>query len=235
MKKGFTLVEVLIALSIIGIIITFTITTLVPKYQERATVVKLRKFYNDFSQAYALAVFENGTIDTWGLKASQQVVDKNGNLVHSEQSIEQYEKFFGVIEKYFNNIEDKNFRGAFKAGNKEATGYVLPNGIRIYAMWLQNPAACNVKNNLKYYCGDFYVVVDGKNIKDSNNRFRPNVFAFNIHPEQISPFGAESGTFARDCLTGANYSRCTGWVITYDNMDYLHCKNLIWGHKTKCN
>ncbi len=69
MKKfAFTLAEVLITLSIIGLICSLTIPTLQRKYEERITVTKLQNFYSTISSAYNTAIKTNGNAKYWGTR-----------------------------------------------------------------------------------------------------------------------------------------------------------------------
>jgi len=72
-KFAFTLAEVLIVIGIIGVIATITIPPLVQKQQEQQTVVALKKAYSTLSNAYTLAVQENGTPENWGLGAGGSI------------------------------------------------------------------------------------------------------------------------------------------------------------------
>lgn len=62
MKKmlAFTLTEVLITLSIIGVISALTVPTLVNNYQRKAEVVQIRKVMNDVETAIDLYITEEG-------------------------------------------------------------------------------------------------------------------------------------------------------------------------------
>ena len=73
--KAFTLAEVLITLGIIGVVAAMTMPVLIQKHREQVAVTKVKKFYSTFSQAYLMAVQENGTLDNWGLKDSEQEED----------------------------------------------------------------------------------------------------------------------------------------------------------------
>ena len=46
MKKGFTLAEILITLGVIGIVAAMTIPGLITKYQQKQTVIQLKKVFN---------------------------------------------------------------------------------------------------------------------------------------------------------------------------------------------
>lgn len=65
---AFTLAEVLITLGIIGVVAAMTLPALVQNYKEQETVTRVKKFYSVFSQAYAQAILDNGTIDNWGFQ-----------------------------------------------------------------------------------------------------------------------------------------------------------------------
>ena len=227
-KNAFTLAEVLITLGIIGIVAAMTMPSLIQKYQEQVTVTKVKKFYSEFSQAYSMAIMENGTLDNWGLKASVLTEDEDGNSIHTDQSLGQYDKFFGIIEKYLKNIKKNKFTNTL---NDSKNGfYVLPDGMLITGMWLQDPERCNSAQNPDFYCGDFYV-----STKYGKTSSRKNIFCFKISPNRIEPYGAGESVFRDYCLSGRNYSRCSAWVIMNGNMDYLHCDDLSWSGKHKCS
>ncbi len=66
-KKAFTLAEVLVTLTIIGVVSAMTIPTLHQRHIEQATINKVKKFYTTMSQAYQKTVVEYGDVDTWGI------------------------------------------------------------------------------------------------------------------------------------------------------------------------
>lgn len=225
--KAFTLAEVLITLGIIGVVAAMTLPTLVQQYKEQETVTRVKKFYSGFSQAYMQAVMDNGTIDNWGLTDSVIETDDGGNNIHSEESLENYDKFFQKMKPYIKNIRYEKL-----ANQNIKQGYVLPDGTAIVGMWLK-PSVCTDE---KKSCGDFYISTDGRPMHEDTTRglLRKTVFAFYIYRNRIMPVGLENSDFKSNCLTGKNYSHCTGWVITHGNMDYLHCNDLDFNTKTKC-
>lgn len=67
MKKtfGFTLVEILITLGIIGVVAALTIPGLITKIQHRDYTVKLKKFYSTMKQVTMSAEEEFGPVNSW--------------------------------------------------------------------------------------------------------------------------------------------------------------------------
>ena len=64
-KEGFTLAEVLVTLSILGVVAAITIPNIIQNYKEKATVVKLKKVYAQLQQAFDIEEAINGPIETW--------------------------------------------------------------------------------------------------------------------------------------------------------------------------
>ena len=64
-KTAFTLAEVLITLTIIGVVAAMTMPTLIGKYRKTVTVNRLKKAYAEVSQAIKLSEAENGMLDSW--------------------------------------------------------------------------------------------------------------------------------------------------------------------------
>jgi len=58
--KAFTLAEVLITLTIIGVIAALTIPNLMNKYDKHVHEVKIKKFFSEFSNNVTIALKENG-------------------------------------------------------------------------------------------------------------------------------------------------------------------------------
>src|SRR5574344_281999 len=73
--SAFTLAEVLIVLGIIGVVAAMTIPVLMQRAGERETVTKLKKAYSTLSNAYNLAINNDGVPTDWGTWQD----DNNGN------------------------------------------------------------------------------------------------------------------------------------------------------------
>ena len=231
---AFTLAEVLITLAIIGVVAAMTIPTLISKYQERVTVTKVKKFYSDFSQAYQMAVMENGPLYSWGLSnSSTETNEETGSLYQKDSSFENYNAFFEKMKPYLRNIKYKKMSTDKTTGDIDG-GWYMPDGTAIVTMWLAvENESCKEQNG---YCGDFYIHTEGKSFVEASSKYDKKVFCFKLYNDHIVPFGDNKHTFDNECKNGSNLTRCTGWVIMKGNMDYLHCPDeLDWNTKTKCD
>ena len=68
-KIAFTLAEVLITLSIIGVVAAFTVPSLMVNYQNMSSYSALKKQQSVLSNVYNLVIREHGHFDTWGLSS----------------------------------------------------------------------------------------------------------------------------------------------------------------------
>ena len=71
-NRAFTLAEVLVTLSIIGIVSAMTIPTLHQRQTEKVTVNKVKKFYSTLNQSFQKAIVENGESDNWLLTGNSR-------------------------------------------------------------------------------------------------------------------------------------------------------------------
>lgn len=59
-KFAFTLTEVLVTLSIIGVVSALTVPTLMNQYQRKVQAVQIRKFANELDQGFEMQIIEEG-------------------------------------------------------------------------------------------------------------------------------------------------------------------------------
>ena len=227
---GFTLAEVLITLAIIGVVAALTMPALIQKHQEQVTVTKLKKFYSTFSQAYLMAVNDNGTFDTWGLGDSEAETNDKGEQVVTQDTLQRIDKFFEIMKPYIKIVHYEKFADS-APGDNDRTGYIFADGMSIVAMYLGSSACAGGQNTI---CGDFYVKTDGKS-SEKNGKWATNSFNFRIYPNRIVPTGSTHWENFDECRYGTNYTRCTAWVIYNGNMDYLHCPDKLgWNKARSC-
>lgn len=223
--RAFTLAEVLITLGIIGIVAALTLPALIQNHQEKANIIKLKKFYSVMNQAVLKVVEQNGPLSDWDNTKLQNL----WTIFSSE---------LNVVKKCY---EDNTCNVATV---HSSNGSPIASGTTLYtpAIILGDGTIISsiVYNNCANGCALLRVDINGNKLP---NTLGKDVFDFILQSENMVPQGRsdqESGyTFEAYCK---NYKRpdpfngsgCAAWVIYNDNMDYLHCSDLSWNGKTKC-
>ena len=115
---------------------------------------------------------------------------------------------------------------------------VLADGTNIwFRVWNKD---CIFNSNA---CGFIGVDTNGKK---GPNQYGVDTFSFFVKKDRIEPVGlpSESVDFAFTKLCNLSKSsiptlqngfNCTAWVVFNGNMDYLHCNDLSWSGKKKCD
>lgn len=238
---AFTLAEVLITLGILGIVMEMTIPTLMQNMAEKQTVGMLKKEYSTLSNAYTLAVQENGTPDNWDLKGSE---DSQGalNLLGKLTPYLKIIKNCGINTGCWPDIKYKTLHGDDADNFNQMTTRAkvqLNDGtlIQFYTRDTNCAQARGTSLALSNICAGASIDINGfKN----PNKMGYDFFQFYITKYGIIPTGTqlESDTynsFATTCsdTTKIGYG-CTAWVLYNENMGYMHCNNLSWNGPTKC-
>lgn len=237
--KAFTLAEVLIVLGIIGIVAEMTIPTLVQNFQEKVATAQLKKVYSTLSQAYTMAVQENGTPDTWGLSAPDNhrpIVDNLKPYLKVIQDCSDGSKGCfptGGMYKFFSPSKGNN--GVYD--NLAYPKLKLADGTLLFGSVDSNSNCTNIRGTtqeLQSECGTYFVDINGYK---NPNQLGKDVFIFYLTKYGIIPTGTASDTvitFGGNCSIWGQ--GCTAWVIYNENMDYTKCpSDLSWGGQTKCN
>jgi len=240
---AFTVSEILITLVIVGVIAAMTIPTLIQKQQEKQTVVALNKAYSTLSSAYTLAVQENGTPDNWGLIG----INSGQGAINMLNTLAPYLNIVkncgtnancwktGTYTDINNNI-DLNFDSDVRFAKAE-----LSDGSFINIL-IQNPNCTGnmgASISLQTVCADIWIDINGDK---KPNKIGVDLFLFWISKVGITPLGTKMDVvvaFNTVCNKTSNVSHngsaCAAWVIYNENLDYLHCNDLAWDGKTKCD
>lgn len=236
---AFTLAEVLIVLGIIGIIAELTIPDLYANFQAQVTVTRLKKSYSVLSQAYTMAVSENGSPDTWGL-----TTDGSGATVMlgKLKTYLKVTKDCGTGGNCFPDVDYKHFHVASLWGNGNTDSGIakcdLADGTILAAIVSSSDCSTNFGNSsdLQSICGYYYVDINGFN---GPNQVGKDFFLIYLTKNGLIPTGTSDETkygFTNGC-TDANASGwgCTAWTIYNGNTDYLTCpSSLSWTGNIKC-
>lgn len=244
---GFTMAEILITIGIIGIVASMTLPGVLGHYKEKATVTQLKRTYSILSNAFNLAIYENGPVSSWYTESDDFSTVK-------KKTFNNISKYLNIV-KYCENLQSGcYFDGYIKnlksepiiSYNIERQGYkmILSDGTMIQIANDPNRLfkGCNLGKSK--ICDQILVDINGKN--------RPNtkgvdIFLFYITDNGIIPCGlANDGGYNNNFLRRCNINSqigaaseygdaCAGWVLTYENMNYLHCSDLNWDGNKKCD
>ena len=248
-KAAFTLAEVLITLGIIGILAAMTIPTLISKYQEKTYITKLKRAYSMLAQAYKFVELEYGSPKTWNLQKWESEEDAEGNTqITSSGSTDM------VISRFAKYMKTSKICEAADKDCMEEIDYLRLSGVsdgqhfrggRFGTMILSdgtiiynyvNRDNCTTNEYGTTYCAHFYVDLNGQT---APNKRGLDFFEFIMTDNGIIPNGlkgttSEVGSFERTCNNEGSGDGCTAWVLTFNNMDYLHCDGLSWDGAHSC-
>ena len=76
LKKAFTLAEVLLAMSIVGIVAALTVPNFISNTDEEKTVVKLKKINKELNDAYTQTLFKYGDYNNWSSESSSEKAER---------------------------------------------------------------------------------------------------------------------------------------------------------------
>lgn len=246
-KMAFTLAEILIVISIIGLVAEMTIPVLAQKVDERVAVVKLKKFYTVYSQALQLAQIENGPVDEWGLDNSdagrREFLDKIIPFLKIQKLCTSDPSEVGCTANFYKTLSGESI----DTTSPFAPKILLQDSTAIYQGDIQGAPDCLVMyaDNIQNICTNIWVDINGTK---KPNAFGVDFFAFfidkngNLIPrgvDAINPteqFQSEYDDFNTSCNKTANTmsAACTAWVLYNENMDYLRCNDLSWAGKKTC-
>jgi len=230
-KFAFTLAEVLITLGIIGVVAALTIPTIIQAQQEIAAASALKKAYSILSQAYAMAVKDNGTPDDWG-DTSIKMLDTLGAYLSITKNCGINS---GCFPSGYKKLDNNPYTPDIDSAAAIAKAQLADGSLLATSSY----GSCTVHNwgstlALQNPCGDYYVDINGSK---GPNKFGYDLFMFYLTMYGIVPAGSQPDIGYRfsSCKTSASGYGCSAWVIYNENMDYLHCSDLAWGVKTKCS
>jgi prepilin-type N-terminal cleavage/methylation domain-containing protein len=244
-NKGFTLIDILIVISVVAVIAVLTIPNLLAKYQEKQTVEKLSLTYAKLVEVFQLMIEENGTIDTYGDTIATRGA-KIKSLFPKYMKVRACNKYEDCVSNAVGWYVLRNGNNTVLSPYDKSSGYKAYqnlNGIT-FIVGTSGGSECYLNKNNVYSskygtywgdCGKMYVDLNGS---QKPNRSDKDMFLFKIVTDGILPAGSPKEPMsAEQCLTTkgtASLGRCTAWVLKNKNLDYLHCNDLNWTTQTKC-
>lgn len=220
-NSGFTLAEMLVVMTVIGIMAMLTIPTLVTTNRDKTFADILTKEYQKIENALILEKFLGFDVSSYNISIMEKPY-KSG-------------EFFALLLKKLKVIKNC---GEIEEGCFGATSI---NG---YKLRLVSGAGIIVNNDFRgeqdpvdptnKILGSTYIDVDGPL---GANRAGTDQFGFYTTLKGLIPMGGPQDNLMpfANCLKNPDFT-CSAWVLINKNMNYKNCPNAInWDRKKTCN
>lgn len=148
---GFTMAEILISLTVIGVVAAITMPALITKYQKLQTVNQLKKAYTILNNTYKMSEIDNGTYENWS-KIEDEITPRE----YAEKYFIPYVKAIRTC-KYPKNCYPNN-----PFGTDKIYGVIINNGM---GFWFRK------KNGTM-------IIVDINGLKKGPNDYGRDMFVF---------------------------------------------------------
>ena len=233
--------EVLITLTIIGVIAALTIPNLSRKWSDHADVQKVKQAYSILSNAYRLCIAENGTMENWDWGVALPAWAGNNyknKLFECMRPYLKVQKYCGSGSGCWNsNVKSyKDLSGKYNTNIYSSLWGMSTISSAYGKMKLQNGMYISdgtrplyVDKNGNAYDGDNGAIRVDINGEKGPNRYGYDVFFFNISRDGIIPIRRPSNSnsvrAARCITTDVSWLSgvtCAEWVIKHGNMDYKY-------------
>ena len=228
---AFTLAEVLITLGIIGVVAAITMPTLIQNHKEKQIITSVKKSYSILSQAYQQILFNEGNPYTWFDKTLSQA--ENSKIL--AEKFKPYLKIAKDCGADAGCFPDKvtTFLGGRENGNNNTNNLT-------YKIIMADGTPVSFYVNASYIDGTGNTIgsirIDADGFR-GNSVFGKDVFQFYFDEKRFYT-NTDPDYINNNCLKQQGFEpgvACVTWILTYGNMDYLHCpEKLDWNGKTKC-
>ena len=212
-KSGFTLAEVLIALTIIGVIAALTVPALVQKTQKQEYVSALQKTYSTLSQASNMIIAEHGSPkgeDSWADSTEHIYQLFKKKLIGAKDCAAET----GCFAQGY-TIFDKS-RSSTWDTNGEYRRMILADGSQI--MFYGADSSCESSwSSSNNSCGYIWADVNGEKKPNIIGR---DIFNFSIKETGLYPAGCDTSDINMCTKKGATGKECACKVLREGAMNY---------------
>ena len=195
--KAFTVAEVLITLSIIGVVGALVFGSVIPNIQERVLVTKLKNVYAQLNSSFEVAVRMYGPPQYWNLEISNLTTNKETGLTDAKYPAAKKQLMMLLAGLSVEDIEKENIlynhyslHGTDFTGNTETQPlYRTKDGVVFLEKSLISSPTCEkvvstVNETLKYTCGEIKLDLNGA---QGPNRYGKDIHVFYFTRKGIVP------------------------------------------------
>ena len=246
---AFTLAETLIVMGIIGIVSALTLPNLNSSTGEKEKVAKVKKIYQNLTDALGRAEAVYGPVNEW-LASSYDIAQAENRFKERMTDFMKISKDCGrtttgcIPNVTYKDLSGSDAENVYSNGDQKvllADGTAMDIRLGSLDCTDSNKEASDTDSPISKSCG--YVIVDIDGTKGANT-FGKDMFYFYITADGIYPFGTKYDIYGKDnnalkenCFAVGG---CSGWIIENGNMDYLKvtegkCSNgtiLSWENTT---
>ena len=226
MKKhlAFTLAETLIVMGVIGVVAALTLPNLNQSTGNKEKVAKVKKIYQNLTDAFGRAQAIYGPLSEWKVNNSNTYIGFGDRITEFMKLSKNCKTSTGCFK---DNIQNCDMGTCNPDKDTSMYKFILADGTSIS---LDGP---NTDDNF-----DIYVDIDGPN-KGANTAGK-DIFLFREDNGNLFPYNHND--VANNCIDDKG-SQCSGWIIQNENMDYLKadrsgkCPNetILSATNTSCN
>ncbi|MBQ2645497.1 type II secretion system protein [bacterium] len=214
-KNGFTLAEILITLTVIGIIAAITIPYMILETRKKETITALKKSYSTLQNAIYITQSKQGNISEWDIPETNNTARALAffNSIKNQLNImkvcgTESGCFADTTYKYLNGEDWSNIDN-----RDDLYKFMLSNGMSI-AIKFYETTSVNSQG--------FFVDINGA--KEPNIRgIDEFAFLIDVKNNRVVPYGndKESLEILSDCSKNGYGNYCAEYILRYDKMDYL--------------
>ena len=234
-KKAFTLAEVLITLSILGVVAAIMIPSTVKNIKNRLAITQLKRTYSIVNNALNQMFIIEGYPETWNdIPSTAGAYNRNRSNYLGEKMAK-----YLPVQKYCGSTNDcftKTEKFKTLKGDKEFIFYsafgrtLLKNGAAVAYNFKILPNSNDYQYNGLGYLGAVYIDINGTK---APNRKGYDIFTFNIGKEGILTKNAkwtyQQQDIAQNCsitlssdYESSDGDSCGRWIMKHNNMDYKY-------------
>jgi len=208
-KKGFTLAEVLITISIIGIVAALTMPVLTASTRKKEVTARLSKFNSIMEQAITMSERDNGPVNWWSKTAMQY--DQNSTYdpaANSDLSDAFFKKYLASYLKYISAEKDSTYNNYTKVVFADGSVMHVRNGGCYDLIYdINGGRKPNVMGRDKFA----FLICPGQNNSNPTAYFQPGVY---FGP--YAPKTNDRNTALNNCKTNKDYC---GRILQMDNWE----------------
>ena len=228
LKKSiaFTLAETLMVLGIIGVVAALTLPNLNSSTNDMENVARVKKVYQELTDAFGRAVAAYGPYNTWFRDDGNNQNKKNTRFAERMLESMKVSKNCGIATGCFSNNVLLLIDGSNIDDNEKTDSQVLSS---YYKVILADGTS------VAFSGGDsisIRVDLDGPN--KGQNREGYDIFGFNFDSSKKQLIPDDQSDKWTGTFSSGNSPYYTAWVIRNGNMDYKKCNDLNWETKTSC-